>query len=543
MRTKDASAQERLYEVQRELDADFLGLQGTRMPPREDTQRRTLTTMWEDNPPGLNFRSWHWSKPIQSSANDPRGVSLCIRRNRKTARSRTTAEGPSEGSLQGRLGMVRMRKRGYLDLACFVAYLPQGEAVADRRTYAAALEWMRTRIMRLPARCVHLILTDANTHLVEHEAQDAWGRLVLGKEEAQRESANGAALREFLIATQSRAINTMIPGGSGVTWHGHGQKGTRVDYVMIQATDQLQAEHVWVDYRRGLRLHLANTHTWRDHAPVCCRFLYRCWMPAMRESVAPKINRMHMQTLDRAPDLQKDLRDTINNACGKYAEVLEATAESRDVCQHWTWLNWIVQNCVSNFLPLLQKRFECWDDRTLDSLQDQLHEHKQNGPAMLSILANSVWSRMQEMAEISHDAQWQQHLGINELRIAFLQRMNVLQRVLWHWLWQVHLQSLQRQLRARRRLALARWREHTVTCLAAALRRHDSRSCWELSRALAATGNYGRKRWRGTCQAELPPVNKWRTWMEDAGNKGGQLAYCLWSGPSTAIGSILELGA
>ena len=31
--------------------------------------------------------------------------------------------------------------------------------------------------------------------------------------------------------------------------------------------------------------------------------------------------------------------------------------------------------------------------------------------------------------------------------------------------------------------------------------------------------------------------------MENPGNTGGQLAYCLWSGPSIAIGSILELGA
>ena len=253
LRTKYANPQERLYEVQRELDADFLGLQGTRISPREDTQRRTLTTMWEDNRPGLVFRSWHWSRPIYSSANDPRGVSLCIRRNRKTTRSRTTAEGPSEENLQGRVGMVRMHKRGYLDLACFVAYLPQGEVTADRRTYAATLEWIRTRIMRLPARCVHLILTDANTHVGEHEAHDAWGRLVLGKEGAQRESANGAALREFLIATQTRAINTMTPGGSGVTWHGHGRISTRVYYIMIQATDQLQAKHVWVDYTRGLQ--------------------------------------------------------------------------------------------------------------------------------------------------------------------------------------------------------------------------------------------------------------------------------------------------
>ena len=243
----------------------------------------------------------------------------------------------------------------------------------------------------------------------------------------------------------------------------------------------------------GIRLQLAKTQTWRDHAPVCCRFCYRCWMPAMRETVAPKINRMHMQTLERAPDLQKELRDTINNACEEYASVLEAAADNRDVCQHWTWLNWIVQTCVSSFLPCLQKRLECWDDRTLHCLQDQLHEHKQNGLAMLSILADSNWSRKQDMAETVHDARWQLQLGRNEQRLAFLQRMNVLQRVLWHWLWHAHLQGLQRRLRAHRRLALTRWRENTIRGLNVALRQHDSRACWELSRALAATGNNGRK--------------------------------------------------
>ena len=224
--------------------------------------------MWEDNRPGQAYRSWHWSKPIHSTFSDPRGVSLCIRRNRKTARSCITAEGPREENLQGRVGMVRMRKRGYLDLACFVAYLPHGEATADRRTYATTLEWMRTRIMRLPARCVHMVLIDASTHVGEHEACDAWGRMVLGREGAQRESANGPALREILIATQTRAINTMIPGGSGVTWHGQGRISTRVDYVMIQATDQLQPQRVWVDYTRGLRLQLAKTTHGPQKMPV-----------------------------------------------------------------------------------------------------------------------------------------------------------------------------------------------------------------------------------------------------------------------------------
>ena len=113
----------------------------------------------------------------------------------------------------------------------------------------------------------------------------------------------------------------------------------------------------------------------------------------MRESVAPKMNRMHMQTLERAPDLQENLRDTVNQACEEYASVLEATAESKDVCQHWMWLNWIVRTSVNNLLPLLQKRFECWDDPTLHGLEDQLHEHKQNGTVMHNILSDSTRSR------------------------------------------------------------------------------------------------------------------------------------------------------
>ena len=88
---------------------------------------------------------------------------------------------------------------------------------------------MRVRIMRLPARYVHLVITDANTHVVEHMAYDAWGRLLIGSERAQHKTQNGAILRKFLIATQTRAIHTMTPGGSGVTWHGHGRINDRVD--------------------------------------------------------------------------------------------------------------------------------------------------------------------------------------------------------------------------------------------------------------------------------------------------------------------------
>ena len=125
----------RLGVIQRTLQADFLGLQGTKL-----AAQRAVSVSGE--PGGIyralinggnvgGFFTWHWTKPRGAQPNDPRGVSVCLRARRgiNAHTLHTRAEEPAEPELQGRVGLIHWRARGVLDVACAIVYLPH--AVPD----------------------------------------------------------------------------------------------------------------------------------------------------------------------------------------------------------------------------------------------------------------------------------------------------------------------------------------------------------------------------------------------------------------------------
>ena len=63
-----------------------------------------------------------------------------------------------------------------------------------------------------------------------------------------------------------------------------------------------------------------------------------------------------------------------------------------------------------------------------------------------------------------------------------------------------------------------------------------------LSRVLAATGSYPRKRWRWQCPGFGPSADDWRVQLELPGCEGGQSAFCWWEGEREALLSVLALG-
>ena len=114
--------------------------------------------------------------------------------------------------------------------------------------------------------------------------------------------------------------------------------------------------------------------------------------------------------------------------------------------------------------------------------------------------------------------------------IGILHERHFAQRILGAWWWRAHLQRLQRGFVHLRESAIQHWRIRLCDRLIAARAGHQARECWMLSRQLAASGVWARRRWTGQCRRSTPPVRDWLTHLERPGAQGGQWASCVWMG-------------
>ena len=67
--------------------------------------------------------------------------------------------------LEGRVGFVRLKRKGICDLGCFVAYGPCCRNAESRRTLRQLLDWMEMILRDLPARCTPFFFTDMNARI------------------------------------------------------------------------------------------------------------------------------------------------------------------------------------------------------------------------------------------------------------------------------------------------------------------------------------------------------------------------------------------
>ena len=186
----------RLQSLQRELHPDIMGLQGTRLAPRRDPVTGKKEVHW--NQIRGKYQTWNWSRAAATAVTDPSGVSISLRLRRCLRGMKAESQTPRDERLQGRVGCVRWKKPGIIDMACAVVYLPGGQRAADRAVYAACLGWVRETFAALPKRCTELVLIDANTHVGAVPVQNAFGDFLIGVTRAAPESHMAGQLRAFL---------------------------------------------------------------------------------------------------------------------------------------------------------------------------------------------------------------------------------------------------------------------------------------------------------------------------------------------------------
>jgi hypothetical protein len=171
--------------------------------------------------------------------------------------------------------MVRIRAAGRFDIAAIVAYPPPGNDVASRRDYSNLMLWVTSTIAGLGKRCTPVVMIDANAKTGETELRDERDQILIGMWGAEKENRHSGQFRALVASVGLRVVNTMSQHGSGATFRGCTGHSSRIDFVLLPPSTTVT--HVSVCYKAGLRLQLARTLGWMDHAPVQCRFLHQSW--------------------------------------------------------------------------------------------------------------------------------------------------------------------------------------------------------------------------------------------------------------------------
>ena len=118
---------------------------------------------------------------------------------------------------------------------------------------------------------------------------------------------------------------------------------------------------------------------------------------------------------------------------------------------------------------------------------------------------------------------------MNVNRDEMIQRIN---GMTWHhlqrhgmraWYWAVHSTVLRRRTGSARAMAVTQWRATLGERLITARASNAMREAWELSRALACTGQYARRRWRGTSPGPCPPIEEWKSFLKGGGKEVGNV--------------------
>ena len=317
------------------------------------------------------YFSWHWTKPRGAPPNDPRGVSACLRARRGvTMRTlHAVAEEPEAGELQGRVGMIRWRVRRLLDIACVVLYLPASNTADSRRLFTALLQWVKERFRNLPVRTMEIVLTDDNTRLGENELRDQMNNVLVGRSPGQQESRMGKELRVFLLQCDLCAVNTVGSRGCGPTWSNGGRATGRIDYVLLPAGGPERCISVDINYKKAVMLQLPRCMRWMDHAPVICRFRYRCWFSVSSSNDNRAFTKKDLHVLSASPDLPQHMKNHTEQILERERIQIEMALLAHDVDAVWGILTRSANEACDLIRPQLARRRSAWDNTEVENMR------------------------------------------------------------------------------------------------------------------------------------------------------------------------------
>ena len=236
-----------------------MGLQGTQCTtdlPVEQTSQE-------------GFHVFYWGRAAGKAARST-GVAICARKRYLPASSIREVWVP-HASVRGRLGMVRF-KTSRIDVAVVVGYAPcEPQCERDRARATTFWNVLSQKLSLLPARCIPLLLLDANGKLGMH-ADSLAGLLGtadahVGPCQPDRENFNGTLLANMLRLHHLSAVNTFFDAGH-TFFHNSGGFSSRIDYICCPVELRAAASKCEVWYRAGDALQLINTNSPRDHRPV-----------------------------------------------------------------------------------------------------------------------------------------------------------------------------------------------------------------------------------------------------------------------------------
>eukprot|EP00971_Amphidinium_carterae_P352980 6492786-Amphidinium_carterae.1 len=258
--------------------------------------------------------------------------------------------------IQGRGGAARFRTRGLLDICFMVVYCPVPSSDPDGQVLSCLLAWLGKVIDALPARCMPVLMMDANCHVGLERVDNSWllssGRDCVGVYGAERQSANATGVLELLNTHRMLLVNTFLQSGCGPTYFSS-TSSTRVDYIAVPRCMLTRVSNCTVWRRTGHRLQLAESARNLDHAPVAIELDVRLWFDAtLQRSVQWDLDGLMCALLTGGEQAQKFLQVIRERAGGpEYRANFDRAVLEHDVNHLWAGLNSIVMDSVTQCFP------------------------------------------------------------------------------------------------------------------------------------------------------------------------------------------------
>jgi len=210
--------------VQQLAHMHVIGMQGTRF--KYSPQRGACETHTCDR-----WRLLHWGYDCGRHTNRVAGLSIAINPVLQGATITQVYSPPS--ALQGRGGSVRLKMDG-LDLLVVVIYVPPEQEGGTSEVVDAIVEWANGVLSRAPARCLPMLLCDANGKVGKTLMPDEHHDLLVGMHNKELDNGNGSRIRGLCGTHFVTLANTIFQGGP--TFFGSSNRCSRIDYIAVPQT-------------------------------------------------------------------------------------------------------------------------------------------------------------------------------------------------------------------------------------------------------------------------------------------------------------------
>eukprot|EP00930_Biecheleria_cincta_P010772 TRINITY_DN11306_c0_g2_i1.p1 TRINITY_DN11306_c0_g2~~TRINITY_DN11306_c0_g2_i1.p1 ORF type:complete len:1449 (+),score=135.57 TRINITY_DN11306_c0_g2_i1:102-4448(+) len=430
------------------------------------------------------------------------GVAIALDRNLIPERTIIQIAVPHD-ELQGRIGFLRAKWRGYYDFGIFAYYGFLHRRASDRPVIEKSNRWIFDILQILPKRCVPLILSDANVRL----AGNFWttcGFPCVGQHGGSNENWPGMRFRSLLQCSELAALNTLLPSMSGPTWFCK-EISSRPDVVAIPAQLVRSVQTGYVDYASASILQPSDSTILFDHSPLTFLVEYQDWHFDPSKLYFP--------------------------FCSWSAAELDAFACDKGA-------QYRLAKRVDALADEYASQFTCWIDLGLvDDCWGTICHILRTAAQLEAKKASSV----ERWVSIDAGKSWRAFIDFRN-KFFFVARRSsgawTCSSVFHNWYVQTHSAALRRKALHVQRTAFEKRQQSLLRQMHLALKRGNTREWWRISRILAATHRGPKNRQFYYIPMVRTDVQQCTDFLRQPPQVGGNAAFLQWTGTAWELGGF-----